>query len=148
MRVMDEIVQLIRQAKGLLERAERIALERTQPETVAAAQGADGFKNPESPQSYLRMYRFLNFFQKEGTDGVDVGSQRQLMLESGYPDTRASGGFFSGGSPSLRRDPVTDRRYLTEHGRHRIEEGRLRFGSAIEELPSSQVLSPTPRRTS
>src|SRR4051794_6774716 len=55
--------------------------------------------------------------------GVDVERQRQLMLATGYPDTRASGGFFSGAGPSVWRDAETDQRYLIEHGLHRIEEG-------------------------
>jgi hypothetical protein len=133
---MDEIVQLLRQAKGLLERAERIAFERTHPDATALAEAGGGFDNPESPESYLRFYRFLRAVENDGLDGVDVNRQRELMRAAGYTDARASGGFFGGREPSLRRDAATDRRHLTEIGLRRVQEGRLRFGAAIDDLAS------------
>lgn len=134
---MDEIVQLLRQAKGLLDRAERIAFERVHSAAIPAAAGGS-FDNPESPQSYLRYYRFLRAVEREGADGVNVDRQREAMFATGYSDTRASGGFFSGDEPSMRRDVATDQRYLTDIGRRRVQEGRLRFGSSIDELASPE----------
>ncbi|HEY6151053.1 MAG TPA: hypothetical protein VIW19_11090 [Gaiellaceae bacterium] len=134
---MDEIVQLLRQAKGMLERAERLALERARLGATDSARTSNGLEDPQSPASWLRFLRFLRAVEKEGVDGVDANRQRELMAAAGYPDNRAAGGFFGGNKPSLLRDPDTDQRYLTDEGRRLIEEGRLRFGADIDELPPS-----------
>jgi hypothetical protein len=130
---MDEVLQLIRQAKGLLARAEQIALERAQPSEAVAAQGGNGFSDPQSAESWLRFYRFLRAVEKEGPEGVDADRQRELLLSVGYSDARAGGGFFNGVNPSMRRDSDTDQRYLTEGGLAFIPQGRARFGDAIDE---------------
>jgi hypothetical protein len=131
---MDEIVRLLRQAKGMLERAERLALERGRPEAADSVRTSNGFEDPQSPASWLRFLRFLRAVEKEGIDGVDADRQRELMHAAGYPDNRAAGGFFGGDRPSLRRDPQTDRRYLTDEGSRIVQEGRLRFGEDIDDL--------------
>lgn len=130
---MDEVLQLIRQAKGLLVRAERLVLEQGQPGQAVTAQGGDGFDDPESTQSWLRLYRFLRAVEKEGLAGIDAQRQRELLLSVGYADARSGGGFFTGIGASMRRDATTDRRYLTDVGVAAIAQGRARFGEAIDE---------------
>jgi hypothetical protein len=130
---MEDVIQLLRQAKGLIEGAERRLIEQAQPEAAASAEG--GYGNPQSPASYLRWYRALWALQQEGPDGVDADRQRELLFAAGYDDNRAGGGFFSGQRPSFRRDPVTDRRYLTEVGAMHLQDGLLRFGDAVKTLP-------------
>lgn len=133
---MDDVVQLVRQAKGLLDRAERLLIERGQPDAAElASTDENGYDNPQSAASYLRWYRALWAIQQEGPDGVDAERQRELLFAAGYDDNRAAGGFFSGQRPSLRRDPVTDRRYLTEVGAAYLHEGLVRFGDAVKTLP-------------
>jgi hypothetical protein len=132
---MDEVIQLIRQAKGVLDRAERIALQQSQPARAATAQSGDGYDNPQSPQSWLRFFRFLRAVQKEGDGGVDANRQRELAIAVGYKDARATGGFFNGEGASMRRDSATDQRYLTDVGTSFIQQGYARFGTAIDELP-------------
>jgi hypothetical protein len=132
---MDEVIQLIRQAKGVLERAERIVLEQSQPAQAATAQTGTGYDNPQSPQSWLRFFRFLRAVQKEGNAGIDINRQRELAIAVGYKDARATGGFFNGSGASMTRDPATDQRYLTDVGTSFIQQGYARFGIAIDELP-------------
>ena len=132
---MDEVIQLIRQARGLLDRAERVAFQHNQPRVMATAGAEGGFEDPQSPASWLRFFRFLRAVEAEGPGGIDRDKQRELMLAVGYSDARAGGGFFGKGG-SMRRDPATDQRYLTPVGIGFIQEGRLRFGAEIDELSS------------
>src|SRR5437868_2564323 len=74
---------------------------------AGAAAHSRGITDLQSPEAWLRLYRFLNLVKKEGEAGIDVDRQRELMRKVGY-DPRASGGFFGGNNPSLRRDPQTD----------------------------------------
>ena len=62
---------------------------------------------------------------------MDADRQRELMIKVDY-DPRASGGFFGGSRTSLRRDPQTDRRYLTEAGRRLLRRGRDEYKSLID----------------
>lgn len=46
---------------------------------------------------------------------VDAETWRQIGIDSGY-DPRGLAGFYTGKDPSMRRDPDTELRHLTERG--------------------------------
>ena len=84
-----------------------------------------------SDEAWLRFYKFLDLVGQQGDGGIDIDRQRELMLDVGY-DPRASGGFFGGVKPSLRRDASTDQRFLTDEGRRQLRIGRARFGPQLD----------------
>ena len=132
---MDEIIQLIRQARGMLDRAEKLALERAQPEQAATAQAGDGYDNPQSPQSWLRFFRFLRAVQTRRRRG-DRLPQTARTRDRGRLCRRTRNRRLLQRKIRLhrRRDPATDRRHLTPVGLAFIEQGRARFGNAIDQL--------------
>jgi hypothetical protein len=60
---------------------------------------------------------------------VNKEAWREIGLRLGY-DPRGLAGFYTGSDPSMRRDPDTDERLLTERGRLEAENWRRLFENA------------------
>lgn len=58
---------------------------------------------------------------------VDGKTWRQIGVSLGY-DPRGLAGFYTGNDPSMRRDPDSDERVLTERGRLEAAHWRRLFG--------------------
>lgn len=61
---------------------------------------------------------------------VDRETWRQIGLRLGY-DPRGLAGFYTGNDPSMRRDPKSDERLLTERGRLEAANWRRLFGTGL-----------------
>jgi hypothetical protein len=59
---------------------------------------------------------------------VDKETWREIGLRAGY-DPRGLAGFYTGSDPSMRRDPDSDERFLTERGHLEAENWRRLFGN-------------------
>jgi hypothetical protein len=135
-----EAIERVDEAKDLLLQAldkSATASPAVDHRNLAAVPPLGTITDLESDEAWVREYRFLHLVAEYGDDGVDVHTQRRLMVRVGY-SPQASGGFFGGNEPSLRRDPATDQRYITEDGRRRLEFGREKYGALID-LPTSDA---------
>lgn len=77
---------------------------------------------------FRRAGAVLNDVDQAG-GAVDKETWREIGLRLGY-DPRGLAGFYTGNDPSMRRDPDSDERFLTERGRLEAANWRRLFGGA------------------
>jgi hypothetical protein len=77
---------------------------------------------------FRRAGAVLNQVDAEG-GAVDAHRWRQIGIDLGY-DPRGLAGFYTGNDPSMRRDPQSDQRYLTERGKLEAANWRRLFAAS------------------
>lgn len=100
---------------------------------LTAVIDAEGRSAEDSPPTHWHVWfhragGVLNEVDQAG-GAVDKEKWREIGLNLGY-DPRGLAGFYTGNDPSMRRDPDTDERQLTERGRLEAANWRRLFGNA------------------
>jgi hypothetical protein len=94
-------------------------LKKLRDELTALIDSAEGSNGEHPETTWHRWFRragaVLNDVDQAG-GVVDKETWREIGLRLGY-DPRGLAGFYTGNDPSMRRDPDSDERRLTERGR-------------------------------